>query len=82
MSRSPIPELTPYPTIKGKQGAVAWYRDTLGVDVIKCNDIERNAASGDLPSFKVSGALWFSTQDLYDYLMSKRRVAQPEQVSA
>lgn len=81
MSRSPIPELTPYPTIKGKQGAVTWYRDALGVDV-KFNEIKINAASGELPSFIVSGALWFSTQDLYDYLMAKRRVAQPEQVSA
>lgn len=81
MSRSPIPELTPYPTVKGKQGAVNWYKDALGVDV-KHNDIHRKASSGELPSFMVSGALWFSTQDLYDYLMSKRRAAQPEQVSA
>lgn len=81
MSRSPIPELTPYPTIKGKQGAVDWYRDALGVDM-KYNNIHRNASSGELPSFMVSGALWFSTQDLYDFLMAKRRVAQPEQVSA
>ncbi|MBW0273216.1 hypothetical protein ATM97_24340 [Nocardia sp. MH4] len=81
MSRSPIPELTPYPTIKGKQGAINWYRDALGVE-FKYNELDRKTSSGELPSFMVSGSLWYATQDLMDYLMSKRRAAQPEQVSA
>lgn len=68
------PVLTSYPTIHGKAGAVAWYRDVLGLDV-KYNAINKAASSGELPSFMVSGALWFATQDLMDFLMSKRRSA-------
>lgn len=69
-----VPDLTPYPTIRGKKGAFDWYRNILGVEV-KYNEIHRKATSGELPSFMISGALWFATQDLYDHLMSKRRTA-------
>lgn len=76
-----LPDLLSHPTIRGKTGAQQWYRDVLGVDV-KYNAINKAAGSGDLPSFMVSGALWFATQDLYDFLMSFRRsVSDPSRSS-
>lgn len=69
-----VPALTPHPTVRGKQGAIAWYRDVLGVD-FRLNAVRAATASGELPSFMISGGTWYSTQDLWDWVMTKRRSA-------
>lgn len=73
-----VPALTPQPTVRGKQGAVSWYRDVLGVE-FKLNAVRAATASGELPSFMISGGTWYSTQDLFDWVMSKRRSASDAQ---
>jgi hypothetical protein len=70
--------LTDHPTIKGKVGALNWYREVLGVE-FKLNAIRAATASGDLPSFTISGATWYATRDLHSWVMSKRRSASDAQ---
>jgi hypothetical protein len=67
-----ILELSERPTIKGKVAAHEWYRDVMGLPITR-NEIETRTASKELPSFWIGGALWFSTQDLYNYVMAQRR---------
>jgi hypothetical protein len=64
--------LTDEPSIKGKQGAVDWYRDVLGV-AVSMNHVVTNTNSKSLPSYFIGGAVWYSTRDLYSHIMKTRR---------
>lgn len=67
-------KLTDEPSIKGKQGAVEWYRDVLGTPV-SMNNVVTNTNNRQLPSYSIGGAVWYSTRDLYHHVMKTRRSA-------
>jgi hypothetical protein len=68
-------ELTNDPTIKGKPGAVAWYRDVMGLSSIGLGLVTKATNERRLPSYKISGEVWYSTVDLYDFVQTMRRRA-------
>lgn len=74
-------QLSPHPSIKGKFAASAWYTETLGIPVT-VNAIERYTVSGELASFMIGGARWYATQDLADWIMSRRQSASAAEGSA
>jgi hypothetical protein len=65
-------ELSPAPSVMGRAGAVAWYRDMLRIP-ITANYVKTKTEDGTLPSFLIGGALWYSTEDLYGLVMRTRR---------
>lgn len=76
MARAPIKHETPpevvlssVPTIRGRAGAYAWLNDVLGVPV-RLNYVRAATAKGEIPCTKLGGALFFSTQALFDWIMS------------
>ncbi|WP_375481991.1 hypothetical protein [uncultured Mycobacterium sp.] len=66
--------LSDAPTIKGKAGAVAWYRDVLGIPVTM-NNVVVATNNRTLPSYLIGGAVYYSTRDLYRYITKDRRTA-------
>lgn len=68
-------ELSPDPTVKGKTGAVEWYRDTMGLSNVGIGLVTKATNDRTLPSYKISGAIWYSTVDLYNFVQSMRRTA-------
>ncbi|QQM54197.1 hypothetical protein [Rhodococcus pyridinivorans] len=69
--RAPVArdELNELPTIKGRDGAVAFVRERLGVPMTPTRmraAIERR----ELPVFKISGANYLSEKGLHDWLLS------------
>lgn len=81
MARAPMKHETPsglvlsnVPTIRGRAGACAWLNDTLGVPV-RLNYVRAATAKGEIPCTNMSGALVFSTQGLFDWIMSKTDTA-------
>lgn len=68
------------PTVKGKAGAVAWYREVMGLSSIGTGLVTKATNDRSLPSYKISGAIWYSTLDLYNFIQGMRRTAssQPE----
>jgi hypothetical protein len=66
-------DLSSDPTIKGKAGAVAWYRDVMGLSNVGLGLITKATNDRSLPSYKISGAVWYSTLDLYNYIQGMRR---------
>lgn len=62
--------LTNVPTIRGRAGAHRWLNDVLGVPV-RLNYVRAATAKGELTGVRMSGALFFSTQDLFDWIMSR-----------
>lgn len=66
------PRLSPVPNIRSKQGAVDWYWDEMSLRV-SYNEVQRKTANGEMPSFRIGGAVHYSSQDLYDYVMRQRR---------
>jgi hypothetical protein len=67
-------ELSAVPTIKGKDEAHKWITETLGVPVRK-NLIVTAANNRTIPCIKIGGALYFSTQGLFDWIMSYTKAA-------
>ncbi|SRX95093.1 hypothetical protein MSP7336_03357 [Mycobacterium shimoidei] len=66
-------DLSPDPTVKGKDGAVEWYRDVMGLSSVGHGLITRATNDHTLPSYKISGAIWYSTVDLYNFIQGMRR---------
>jgi hypothetical protein len=62
--------LSKVPTLKGKRAAHQWITDVLGVRItynyflIQCN-------AQKVPRTKIAGALFFSTTDLYEWVMAQ-----------
>jgi hypothetical protein len=61
--------LSTVPTIRGRAGAHRWLNDMLGVPV-RLNYVRGATARGEIPSVRMSGALFFSTRGLFDWIMS------------
>ncbi|RIR68157.1 hypothetical protein [Mycobacteroides abscessus] len=61
--------LSQLPTIRGKDAACAWINDTLGVPIRK-NMIVEAANARTIPCRKIGGALYFSTQGLFEWVTS------------
>lgn len=57
------------PTLKGKVAAARWINETLGVG-ISLNHVVEASNRREIPRTMIRGALYFSTQDLYDWIMS------------
>ena len=68
------------PTMKGKRAAWEWINNEMNVPVTM-NFVVVNANSKAIPRTKIGAALYFSTQDLYDFVM-KRVVEQTEGIHA
>jgi hypothetical protein len=68
-------DLSNDPTIKGKAGAVAWYRDVMGLSSVGMGLVTKATNDRTLPSYKISGAIWYSTVDLYNFIQRMRRSA-------
>jgi hypothetical protein len=68
-------DLSNDPIIKGKAGAVAWYRDVMGISNIGMGLVTKATNDRTLPSYKISGAIWYSTVDLYNFIQRMRRTA-------
>lgn len=66
--------LSDAPTIKGKVGAVAWYREVLGVPV-SMNNVVVATNKRILPSYLIGGAVFYSSRDLYRHITKNRRTA-------
>jgi hypothetical protein len=62
------------PTIRGRDGAVAFINDVFGVPITKTR--MRAAIEGrELPVFKISGTNYLSERDLYLWVKSLARPA-------
>jgi hypothetical protein len=62
--------LSNVPTIRGREGAHRWLNEVLGVPV-RLNYVRAATAKDELTGVKMSGALLFSTQVLFDWIMSR-----------
>ncbi len=62
-------ELTNLPTIKGKKAAHAWITGELGVQ-LSLNHVVTAANKKQIPRRIIKGAIYFSTQDLYDWVVA------------
>lgn len=68
-------DLSPDPTVKGKTGAVEWYRDVMGLTNVGIGLVTKATNDKTLPSYMISGAIWYSTLDLYNFIQLMRRTA-------
>ena len=57
--------LSDAPTIKGRHGAVEWYRTVLGIPVSMNNVVLATTNNYTLLSFLIGRAVYYSTRDLY-----------------
>lgn len=62
-------ELSPLLTVRGREGAHRWIATELRVP-LKLNYVRAAATRGDIPSRRIGAALYFSTQDLFDWVVS------------
>jgi hypothetical protein len=62
-------ELSRLLTIRGREAAHIWITGTLGVP-LKLNYVRAAASRREIPCHEIAGALMFSTQDLFDWVMS------------
>ena len=74
-------DLSSDPTVKGKAGAVAWYRDVMGLTSVGIGLVTKATNDKTLPSYKISGAIWYSTVDLYNFIQGMRRTADSRPTS-
>lgn len=71
-SPKPVPpglQLSKLPTIKGKTAAHAWISKELGV-ALSLNHVVTAANKKQIPRRIIKGAIYFSTQDLYDWVVA------------
>ncbi|WP_006247733.1 hypothetical protein [Mycolicibacterium tusciae] len=73
-SQSQVPpppnlQLSSLPTIKGKKAAHEWITQELGV-ALSLNHVVTAANKKQIPRRIIKGAIYFSTQDLYDWVMA------------
>ena len=64
----PDVELSPLPTIKGKDKAHEWITETLRMEIRK-NLITAAANKREVHCVKMGNGLYFSTQGLFDWIM-------------
>ncbi len=62
--------LSSVPTIRGRAAAHRWLNEVLGVPVT-LNYVREAANRRQIACTKMSGALFFSTQGLFDWIMSR-----------
>lgn len=68
----PVPppmQLSTLPTIKGKTAAHAWITEELGV-ALSLNHVVTAANKRQISRRIIKGAIYFSTQDLFDWVMA------------
>jgi hypothetical protein len=68
--------LSTLPTIKGKDEAHKWITETLGVPVRK-NLVVTATNARKIPCVKIGGALHYSSQGLFDWIMSFTEAVSP-----
>lgn len=56
------------PTLKGKRAAWVWINNELGVE-LSMNHVVTAANKKEIPRTMIRGAIFFSTQDLYTWVM-------------
>lgn len=61
--------LSTLPTIKGKKAAHTWITEELGV-ALSLNHVVTAANKRQIPRRIIKGAIYFSTQDMYDWVMA------------
>jgi hypothetical protein len=66
--------LSTVPTIRGREAAHRRLNDVLGVPV-RLNYVRTAVAKSEIPSTRMSGALFFSTRALFDWIMSRDEAA-------
>lgn len=62
--------LTRVPTIRGRAAAHRWVHDVLGVPVT-LHYVYQGVKRREVQCTRMSGALVFSTQDLFDWIMAR-----------
>ena len=62
--------LSNIPTIRGRVAAHRWLNDVLGVPV-SLNYVRAATAKDQIPATRMSGALFFSTRSLFDWIMAR-----------
>ncbi|WP_244606094.1 hypothetical protein [Mycobacterium attenuatum] len=62
-------KLSKLPTIKGKKAAHAWITGELEVQ-LSLNHVVTAANKKQIPRRIIKGAIYFSTQDLYDWVVA------------
>ena len=63
-------ELSRVPTLKGKRAACDWINNVMHVPVTM-NFVVTNANAKRIRRIKIGAALYFSTQDLYEFVMTQ-----------
>lgn len=69
MTDSPIPKLSPIPNIRGAAEAAQWITDKLGIQMSK-DYVLKKSKNRDIQYAIIQGARYYSSQALYDYIMS------------
>lgn len=72
---TPNMKLSKLPTIKGKKAAHAWITSELAVQ-LSLNHVVTAANKKQIPRRIIKGAIYFSTQDLYDWVVAVAGEAQ------
>lgn len=74
---NPPPDLTlsAAPTLKGKTSAHRWITEEMGV-AMTLNYFVTQANQHRVPHTWIGRAMYFSTQDLWDWVLSHRRSAE------
>lgn len=70
------------PTIKGKDGALRWYREEMGISGMRMNWIVSRTNDRRLPSHLIGTAVYYSTRDLWRAVVMQTRRSADETVSA
>lgn len=73
----PIPTLSPIPNIRGAAEAARWITEKLGIAMSK-DYVLRKSKSGDIPYAVIQGARHYSSQALYDYIMSHNKTGEKQ----
>lgn len=64
-----IPKLSPVPNIRGAAEAARWITEELGIAMSK-DYVLKKSKSRDIQYAVIQGARHYSSQALYDYIMS------------
>lgn len=66
-------ELSPVPNIRMAASAAEWIRANLGIAVTD-RYIKVQTEAKQIPYFLIHGVRHYSSQDLYDFIMTRRKV--------
>ena len=70
-----IPKLSPIPNIRGAAEAAHWITDQLGIAMSK-DYVLKKSKSHDIQYAVIQGARYYSSQALYDYIMSHNKTRE------